>query len=161
MHLYIVYYLFFGLINCPSIWKKFLRKRNIFVRDFFEYDGSKSVCRTCGAILKGDHVTNLKRHIISKHPELYAAKHEQYENNVENSEIGNKKFKFTVEYSKNEVRDACVGFISDHALPLSFFNTHSFKVLSGQIFEGLQMPPINSSNIVEVMQVHGIKELNC
>lgn len=51
------------------------------------------------------------------------------------------------------MRDACVGFISDHALPLSFFDTHSFKVLSGQIFEGLQMPPINSSNIVEVMQV--------
>lgn len=45
------------------------RKRNVLIRDFFSESESGAKCKTCGDVLN-NNVTNLKRHIQSKHPEI-------------------------------------------------------------------------------------------
>lgn len=125
------------------------RKRDIFIREFFYVDNElqKSVCKICGAAFQGTYVTNLKRHIIKKHLELYVEERESIEKRDEEKSCEEKKT-FSVKFSIEEVTNACIEFVTNDFQPFSLFDSHAFRVLTEQIFKGLHMSPISSTNIM-------------
>lgn len=129
------------------------RKRNIFIREFFTFDSrlNQYCCKSCQAIFEGDHATNLKRHMTTAHYDLYVKEYEELEKrmNLEKAEV--KKTKFYVEYSEEEVIDACVQMVCENAQPLCFFDSEPFKILTRQIFSGLKMTPVTSANIIGLL----------
>lgn len=127
------------------------RKRNIVVREFFEYNKSLNVstCKTCKATFNGDNVTNLKRHMTNIHFDLYSKEVESVESQKNKKIKLNKKFSVTL--SVREVENACLEFLTKQSQPLSFFDTAAFKTLTSQLFEGLEMTPISSNNICEIL----------
>lgn len=85
------------------------RKRNIYLREFFDYDRSKneSVCKLCGWKLYGSYTTNLKRHMMKNHMEEYK---EQI--NPRSDIVIEKKIKFSVKFSHEQVQRACINLVT-------------------------------------------------
>lgn len=126
------------------------RKRNIFIREFFIFESMKneSTCKTCKCKIVGNHVTNLKRHMLANHMELYNQEREDLDNYLAENEGGKK---FSVCYSEKEIRNACLKIVTENSQPLSFFDSQAFKILTDQIFQGLNMCPIRSHNIITII----------
>lgn len=123
------------------------------MRKFFSYDGAKDecVCKICVAKFQGTHITNLKRHMVSNHLKIFNEEKEKFAENTgkEVSSCAKEKRKFSVSFTKDEVTNACVEFVTKESKPFSFFDCNAFKVLTQQIFNGLNISPITSSNIME------------
>lgn len=134
------------------------RKRNIIIRDFFHYNErtSESTCKTCTMIFAGNHVTNLRRHIMAKHHEIYRQSIAEYEEDEDVSDCET-EVKFSVKYSKKQINNACLELVTQESQPLSFFNSNSFKCLTDQIFKGLNMTPITSHNIMAAVNEEEIR----
>lgn len=126
------------------------RKRNIFIREFFVFEAMKneSTCKTCKCKIVGSHVTNLKRHMLAYHIELYNQEREDFDNHLVENEGGKK---FCVCYSEKEITNACLRIVTENSQPLSFFDSEAFKILTDQIFKGLNMSPIRSHNIITII----------
>lgn len=129
------------------------RKRNIFIREFFDYDNNtkSSVCKACSARFMGENITNLKRHMIQAHIELYKQETEDCEDGNMEDKRYKQKIKFTVEISNKEITDSCLDIVTKHSLPLTFFDSNAFRVLTQQMFEGLKMQPINSQSMQDIL----------
>lgn len=129
-----------------------VRKCNIlvYIRDYFIDNGTEAECKTCGKSLNAVHITNLKRHLQKSHAELMVEYEKRRRIESEKDE-NDKKIKFTVEMSPNEVNNACIDFLTKESQPLSFFDTKSFQTLTTPIFEGLKMPKINSKNVMDLV----------
>ncbi|XP_050339508.1 uncharacterized protein LOC126765877 [Bactrocera neohumeralis] len=69
---------------------------------------------------------------------------------IESSEAckNDKKIKFAVEMSVNEVVYSCITLLTKQSVPLSYFDSEPFNTLTNPIFDGLHIPKINSRNIL-------------
>jgi len=126
------------------------RKRNIFVREFFKFDvqNNESTCKTCGLKFNGSYVTNLRRHMVTNHLQMYQEEREKIEDE-RSKQVFEKKCKFFVQLSIEEVKNACVALVTKESQPFSLLDCNAFKVFTEQIFKGLDMPIINSVNIMD------------
>jgi len=53
--------------------------------------------------------------------------------------------------SVSEVKDACADLVTTEKMPCSVLNSHSFKILTEQIFSGLDMPVMTSRNVISLV----------
>lgn len=125
------------------------RKRNVYVREFFHFDTNKNIstCKSCGFEFYGSYATNLKRHVVKNHAELY--ENVMKKNDQETNQVSKKLTKFSVKFSAEQVNNACVQLVTKEALAFSILDSNAFKVLTDQIFKGLHMPTIHSRNIMD------------
>lgn len=125
------------------------RKRDNFSRNFYNFDTEKnvSVCKICKKHLDGNYITNLKRHLLDVHKDLYDAELQRNENKVSCE----KKTKISVNLSRSEVKDACIDLVTTEKMPFAILDSSAFKVLTGQIFSGLEMSPISSKNVMTLI----------
>ncbi|KAL7724996.1 hypothetical protein ACLKA6_013635 [Drosophila palustris] len=123
------------------------RKRDNILRKFFifELENNTNICKICQRALKGNYITNLKRHMLDMHKKLYESEIREQEN----SELSEKKKKISVTFTTNEVKDACVQLVTIEKMPFAVLDSEAFKKLTSQIFSGLEMSPITSRNIME------------
>lgn len=124
------------------------RKRQNLTRNFFNFNAERnsSECKICKTKLDGSYVCNLKRHLKEKHSDIYSSELVQ-----QNNSVVEKKIKFSISFSKNEVKEACVDLVTTEKMPLSGLDSTAFKILTEQIFRGLHMSPITSKNVVELI----------
>lgn len=121
------------------------RKRDAIVREFFDFKSKpdESVCKICKRSFKGKYFTNLKRHIHGCHADLTT---EQDQEKVDPLE---KKKKFSISMSSSDVKKACVQLVTEEKVPFQLFDSAPFKTLTDQIFNGLNMIPITSRNVMQ------------
>ncbi|XP_049302865.1 uncharacterized protein LOC125775904 [Bactrocera dorsalis] len=88
----------------------------------------------------------MKRHLQKDHSDIYDDKRAK----IESSEVSknDKRIKFTVEMSVNEVVNSCITLLTKQSVPLSHFDSEPFNTLTNPIFDGLHIPKINSRNIL-------------
>lgn len=124
------------------------RKRDNFSRNFFNFNSERNVseCKICKTILEGNYVCNLKRHLEDKHTDIYNSEIVQ-----QNRSIPEKKVKFFVSFSKSEVKECCVDLVTTEKMPFSALDSNAFKMLLNPIFKGLDMSPITSKNVVDLV----------
>lgn len=99
----------------------------------------------------GDNVTNLKRHMTNSHFDTYKKEMEEGGSYPKRKCNGGLEKKFNVSMSEKQIKGACLEFLTTQAQPLSFFDSDAFKVITKPLFEGLQMEPITSLNISELV----------
>lgn len=112
------------------------RKRNIYIREYYKIENGTSTCKICESEFNGDHITNLKRHILENH----AAMHEkdmELIRSKENNQVCDKKRKFMVQLSTEEVKSACLELVTKRSQAFSLLDCNAFKILTKQIFRGL------------------------
>lgn len=86
---------------------------------------------------------NMKRHLEDKHKNEF---NELKERN--DSEVPEKKKKFSVVMGQEEVKNACIDLVTVAKIPLAVLDSKGFKTLTAQIFSGLDMPTVTSRNIM-------------
>lgn len=126
------------------------RKRNIFVREFFTVrENENSVCKICKKEFSGMNVTNLKRHMVTNHLDIYTEERESFEETDAPSQP--KLRKFSVEYCAEVVKNACVELVTKAALPFAFFDYPATNALLQPIFTGLNLSTLSSHNIMDLV----------
>lgn len=63
------------------------KKRNLIIRYFFHDNQRKneSICKICTSVFVGTHVTNLRRHMVTKHNKTYQQSINEYEESDDTS----------------------------------------------------------------------------
>lgn len=122
------------------------RKPDIVVRAFFAQVDGKSVCKLCKNVFKGNFITNLRRHLKNVHRDQY-----NREMNEAESEVEEKKVKFSVAMDPEKMKEACVKLATTEKVPFALFDSECFKFITEQIFSGLNIPPVTSRNVMALI----------
>ncbi|XP_065365489.1 uncharacterized protein LOC135958514 [Calliphora vicina] len=88
--------------------------------------------------------------MVTKHNEIYQQSINEYEG-IDDSNDSDKQVKFSASYSEQQVKNACLNFVTQQSLPLTFFDSDGFKILTEQIFKGINMNAITSNNIMSLV----------
>ncbi|KAH8357398.1 hypothetical protein KR084_004227, partial [Drosophila pseudotakahashii] len=121
-------------------------KMNKEVHFFFKFEKSvnKSTCNICGAKLAGNHLTNLRRHLITKHKDAFDA---LKDNNIKTTIA--KKRKISYETSEESITSSLVEMVTTDGRPLILLDSNGFRGIMSPIYNALHMTPITSRNIMD------------
>ncbi|XP_044573210.1 uncharacterized protein LOC123257573 [Drosophila ananassae] len=121
------------------------------VHQFFIFNkmDNKSVCKMCGVKLAGFHSTNLKRHLTSKHGEIF--KDCDSEEVTETQVV--KKRKISFETSEGTLISSLVKIVTAEGKPFMFLDSEGFKEIFDPIYNVLGMNGITSRNIMSFVSV--------
>lgn len=124
------------------------RKSNDELRSFYIFDSesNKTVCKICNKNYSGNHFTNLKRHFIQSHKQLYDELC-----NTKETEVSSKKNKITYEIDKDKFVESIIEILTDDGRPLAILDSSGFKYIVDPIFEALKMDPITSHNAKDII----------
>lgn len=128
------------------------RELNKKVHKFFKFNAqeNKSKCNVCDLKLAGINVTNLKRHLTTKHAEIF-----NDWNDTEDSE-GNqieKKRKICYHTSEEGIISSLVKIVTTEGKPFLFLDSEGFKEIMDPIYSSLGMNPVTSRNIMNFVSV--------
>jgi len=84
--------------------------------------------------------------MVAKHFEMYREEREKFEDERDTN-ICDKKNTLSVKLSAAEVINACVELVTKESQCFKLFD-YNLKILTDQIFKELNIPAINSSNIM-------------
>lgn len=125
------------------------RKKPSKVRSVFEYLNEEDVskCRICGYKVPGDHLGNLKSHLMKRHDEFYKEmdKNDDLEEDVLPPPA--KKRKIVLEYDPGEVEDAWLDLIVKEGRPFTILDSKSLRTLLTPIFGALEIDMLTSHNV--------------
>jgi len=62
------------------------------------------------------------------------------------------KSNFPVDMSKTEVMEACIDLVTTEKMPFLVLDSKAFTTLTKQIFDGLNMSPVSSRNIMMLVE---------
>ncbi|KAH8327947.1 hypothetical protein KR067_001973 [Drosophila pandora] len=127
------------------------REINKKVHQFFIFNSKdkKSVCKVCGVKLAGLHCTNLKRHLTSKHGEIF--KDCDSEEVTETQVV--KKRKISFETSEETIINSLVKIVTSDGKAFMFLDSEGFKEIVDPIYNALGMDGITSRNIMSFVSV--------
>ncbi|KAH8338300.1 hypothetical protein KR074_005462 [Drosophila pseudoananassae] len=125
------------------------RDHNKKVQFFFQFkaEDNKSKCNVCGVKLAGSHVTNLKRHLIAKHAEIY----NEFEIDDDKAQQNTcmKKRKISYETSEATIVSSILKIVTTDGKPFLFLDSEGFRQILNPIYNALSMNPITSRNVME------------
>lgn len=115
------------------------------VYSFFTHDKTKrqSSCNKCALTLCGLHVSNMKRHLKVKHPEILKALSDDTKKNDA------KRRKITIETNEDEIISSLVNIATEGGGSFSLFDNKGFLKILTPIYKALEIPPITSLNIMD------------
>jgi len=126
------------------------RETNKKVHQFFKFDAvrKKSLCKICDVKLAGIHTTNLKRHLTTKHYEIFRECDSE-----EDTKIKVVKKKITYETSEETVVNSLIKIVTTDGKPFVFLDSEGFREIVDPIYNALGMNPITSRNIMSFVSV--------
>ncbi|KRJ98763.1 uncharacterized protein Dyak_GE27557 [Drosophila yakuba] len=126
------------------------REQNKKVHFFFKLNpaDNKSKCNVCGVKLAGSHATNLKRHLIAKHADVF----NEFEIDDEIQQ-NMKKRKISYETSEESIVSSIIKIVTTDGKPLLFLDSEGFRQILNPIYNALSMNPITSRNVMEYVTV--------
>ncbi|KAH8336621.1 hypothetical protein KR059_010424 [Drosophila kikkawai] len=135
------------------------REANKKVHQFYKFNTSenKSECKVCGGKLTGNHSTNLKRHLTTKHGEIFR---ECDNEESTDSKVLLRQKKITHESSEEAIVNSLIKIVTTAGKPFLFLDSEGFKEILNPIYNALGMNPITSRNIMSFVSVReqAIKE---
>lgn len=108
----------------------------------------KSKCNVWGVKLAGSQVTNLKRHLIAKHAEVF----NEFEIDDEIQQ-NMKKRKISYATSEESIVSSIIKIVTTDGKPLLFMDSEGFLQILNPIYNELSMNPITSRNAMEYVTV--------
>ncbi|XP_017468590.1 PREDICTED: uncharacterized protein LOC108360700 [Rhagoletis zephyria] len=119
------------------------------IRSLFEYsmEENVSLCKICKTKLAGQHSTNLRRHIETKHKSFL----NHLTPTVEKNEPPKKKIRISYEIDAESFESSLVKIITKDGQPLSQLDSEGFREIVNPIFKALNMNSINSHNVMELV----------
>ncbi|KAH8385480.1 hypothetical protein KR093_007926 [Drosophila rubida] len=128
------------------------RDSNKKVHQFFKVnlEENKSICSVCGVKLSGNHSTNLKRHLTTKHMDNF----NEWQNSG-SSKLIQCEEKRRISYQTSEEAIVCslIKIVTTDGKPFIFLDSEGFKEIMDPIYNALGMNPITSPNIMNFVTV--------
>lgn len=121
------------------------------VRVFYQYcaDIDKSKCNICDTLLKGTHITNLRRHLMVKHRNVF--ENTDRESNAQN-EVERKKVKISYEINNKDFIASIVKIVTSDGRPFVHLDSEGFRDIVSPIYNALSIAPITSHNIMDFVR---------
>lgn len=126
------------------------RKKPCAVRTCFNFldDIKVSKCKICGFEVPGQHLGNLKKHLIANHTEFYNEIDRNVEVDDDNFESPPvKKRKITVEFDTQEVEEAWLNLVVKEGRPFTMLDSPALRTLLEPIFGALEINMLTSHNV--------------
>ncbi|KAH8354520.1 hypothetical protein KR084_009394 [Drosophila pseudotakahashii] len=134
------------------------RESNKKVNKFFNINtlDNKSECKMCGVKLAGSLSTNLKRHLTTKHGDIFR----ECDNEEDTDAKAIKKRKIAYETSEEAMVNSLIKIVTTDGKPFLFLDSEGFKEIVDPIYNALGMNPITSRNIMSFVSAreHSIKD---
>ncbi|KAH8394453.1 hypothetical protein KR222_009591 [Zaprionus bogoriensis] len=122
------------------------------VHKFFKFnvEENKSMCSVCGIKLSGAHLTNLRRHLTTKHMEVF--------NEFNNSECSTEtkcegRRKISYQTSEEAIVASLIKIVTTDGKPFAYLDSEGFKEIMHPIYDALDMDPVTSRNIMSFVSV--------
>lgn len=128
------------------------RELNKKVQQFFKLnlEENKSICSVCGIKLSGNHSTNLRRHLTTKHMDIF-----NEWNNSGHSQSAQSEEKRRISYQASEeaIVSSLIKIVTTDGKPFIFLDSEGFEEIMDPIYYALGMNPVTSRNIMNFVSV--------
>ncbi|XP_070135882.1 uncharacterized protein [Drosophila bipectinata] len=128
------------------------RDSNKNVHQFFKFNSveKKSMCNVCGIKLSGNHSTNLRRHLTTKHMDIFNEWNNSGSTKLTDSE---EKRKISYQTSEQAIVSSLIKIVTTDGKPFKFLDSEGFNEIMDPIYNALGMNPVTSRNIMNFVSI--------